>query len=167
MATDKSEPRVGLIFKVGGLSIVTLIVVHSALVSYFDRIARAEEHRKLGEAQPEALLSLRADEKARLASGSMPIEKAMQEVAAKGRKALPDVAPAASRDLTPLQGWQKMPAEVPPEMTAPAPPPPGLAAPPGDGGAASLATDAGAGKKDRARGEAGAGRTTKTPPKQP
>jgi hypothetical protein len=118
MATDKSEPRNGIIAKVAVVAIATLVVVRAGLVTYFDRIASAEEHRKLGEAKPAALLGLREDEKARLYSGPLPIDKAMQQIAAKGRQASPEISPTASKDLAPLQGWVRMPAQVPTEMTA-------------------------------------------------
>jgi hypothetical protein len=120
MATDKSEPRVGLILKAGVLAIATLLVVHAALVAYFDHIAQAEEHRKFGDTKPEALWSVREAESASLTSGPMPIDKAMQQIAARGRMAAsPDIMPSVSKDTAPLQGWVKMPAHVPVEMTAP------------------------------------------------
>ncbi|HXN32217.1 MAG TPA: hypothetical protein VN894_10160, partial [Polyangiaceae bacterium] len=84
MATDKSQPRVGLIFKIGALASVVLFAVHAFLVSYFDDVAQAEEHRKFGDVKPEALLNARADERGRLASGPVPIDKAMQQLAARG-----------------------------------------------------------------------------------
>jgi hypothetical protein len=116
MATDKSEPRVGVILKVAAVSIATLIAVHAVLVAYFDDIARAEERRKFGDVKPEALTSVRADEKARLTSGPMPIDKAMQQLATRRRTAIPEIMPTVSRDLAPLQGWTKMPVEVPRAM---------------------------------------------------
>jgi hypothetical protein len=122
MATEKSEPRSGLILRMGGLALVTLLVTHAGLGAYFDRMAKAEELRKRGNATPEALMSLRADEKARLAAGAMPIDKAMQMLADKGRMgAGPAITPTASKDVAPLQGWSKMPSEVPAQMTAPPP----------------------------------------------
>lgn len=122
MATDKSEPRVGIIVQVGAVAIVTLVAVHAVLGAYFDRVVQAEELQKVG--KPEALMSVRASEKERLQSGPMPIEQAMQTLAAKGRMgASPNVMPSASKDVAPLQGWVKLPAEVPPAMTAPAPEP--------------------------------------------
>jgi hypothetical protein len=119
MATDKSEPRVGVILKVAVLSIVSLVAARFFLFAYFDHIAQAEEHRKFGDLKPEALLNVRADEKARLASGPIPIEQAMHEIAAKGRSASPDIMPSASRDFAPLQGWSKMTIEAPSPMMAP------------------------------------------------
>ena|ERR1700722_16015260 len=120
MASDKSDPRVGLILQVGVLAIVTLAVTHVVLSAYFDRMERAEVQRKVG--SPEALMSLRTDEKQRLNTGAMPIDKAMQMLIAKGRmNASPDIMPSASRDLAPLQGWTKLPGQVPAAMTASAP----------------------------------------------
>jgi hypothetical protein len=117
MATDKSPPRTGLILKVAVFAIASLIIIHAALVAYFDRIAQAEEHRKFGETKPDALLELRASERERLNSSSIPIEKAMQQLAARGRTAAsPDIMPTVSKDPTPLKGWTMMPGEVPPTM---------------------------------------------------
>jgi hypothetical protein len=145
MAIDKSEPRVGLIFRIGLLVVGLLIGTRALLNSYFDQIASAEEGRKIGQSVPTALIELRADEEQRLTSGPMPIDKAMQSLAGKGRMgASPDIVPSASRDLAPLQGWSKMPGDVPPAMMAP-PPEAAVdagAAPAGDAGA--HATDAGA-----------------------
>jgi hypothetical protein len=170
MATDKSEPRSGVILKVGALSIVALVAAHATLVAYFDHIAQAEEHRKFGDVKPEALLNMRADEKERLSSGPMPIDKAMQQIAARGRMgASLDIVPTASRDLAPLQGWSKMPAEVPGAMTAPREATAATAgAPPMvDAGAAAFVDGAApkALRPDRARPDAGP--SLKVPPKRP
>jgi hypothetical protein len=168
MATDKSEPRVGLIARVAVLSLVTLVAAHAALVSYFDHYARAEEQRKYGDLKAVALENMRADEAARLTAGSMPIDKAMQQIVARGRMAASsDIKPAVSKDVAPLLGWSKMPSEVPPAMTAEPPPAPPAEAT-GDGGTApSTKTDGGAlnSKLDRARPDAGA--PTKPPTKKP
>ena len=150
MATDKSEPRTGLIFRIGLFAIVSLLTLRAALISYFGNMASAEEERKFGHVVPEALNDLRADEKQRLSSGALPVEKAMQEIVERGRMVSPDVMPSASKDVAPLQGWLKMPGEVPPAMTATAPEnvdagAPGPAAGP-DGGARK-SVDGGAPKK--------------------
>jgi hypothetical protein len=122
MAIDKSEPRVGLIFRIGLLVVGLLVGTRALLNSYFDQIATAEEERKVGEAVPRQLLDLRADEDHRLTSGGMPIDKAMMTIVGKGRMgASPDIVPSASRDPAPEQGWTKMPGEVPPAMMAPPP----------------------------------------------
>jgi hypothetical protein len=123
MAIDKSEPRVGLIFRIGLLVVGLLVATRALLTSYFDQIASAEESRKIGQAVPQQLIDLRADEQRRLTSGPMPLDQAMQTIASKGRMAAsPDIMPSASRDLGPLQGWSKLPREVPAMMMAPPPP---------------------------------------------
>jgi hypothetical protein len=140
MATDKSPVRFALIVKVGAIAIATLIVLRVALESYFDHFVQLEEHHKVGEAKPESLMSLRADEAQRLATGSMPIEAAMQTLAKRGRMAMsPEIAPTASRDVGPLAGWVKMPSEVPAPMEAAAD---AGAAPKATAEAADAATDA-------------------------
>jgi hypothetical protein len=141
MATEKPEPRTGLILRIGALAVVTLVVVHAALVAYYDKIATAEEQRKIGEVKPESLLNLRADEKSRLDTGPLPIEKAMQDIATKGRNANPAIVPTASKDTAPLGGWQQMPQQLPPGAMVPPPPPPAATV---DAGAAAAAGDGGA-----------------------
>jgi hypothetical protein len=122
MAIDKSEPKVGLIFRIGLLVVALLIGIRALLNSYFDQIASAEESRKIGQIVPQPLINLRADEQQRLTGGPMPVEQAMQALVARGRMgASPDIMPSASRDLGPMQGWSKMPTEVPPMMMAPPP----------------------------------------------
>jgi hypothetical protein len=135
MATDKAEPRVGLIFQVGILAIITLMAARAFLQAYFDRADRAEIARKL--VPSEQLTSVRAEANHQLTGGPMPIDHAMQMLATKGRMgASPDIMPSASKDTAPLEGWTKLPGRVPPTFgmappeTAPAPPPPSLAAPP-------------------------------------
>jgi len=94
----------------------------------------------------------------------MPVEQAMQAIVAKGRMgASPDIVPSASRDMGPMQGWMKMPNEVPSQM---------LAAAESDGGApaapaASATPDGGAphGAAPGARGPANGPITPGTPKK--
>jgi hypothetical protein len=145
MATESSEPRIKLILQLAGVALVTLFAVHGFLNAYYDRMAKAEELRKLGGAPAEALTSLRTDEKARLTSGAMPIDQAMKALTEKGRMAVsPAIAPAISKDLAPLQGWSKLPGEVPEQMTAAPPPPVEPAVAVGDAGAAGDAGGPGA-----------------------
>jgi len=141
MAIDKSEPKVGLIFRIGLLVVGLLIVIRALLNSYFVEIASAEESRKFGQVVPQALIDLRADEEQRLTGGPMPVAQAMQAIVARGRMgASPDIMPSASRDLAPMQGWSKLPGVVPPAMMTP--PADSAAA---DGGAPAAApADAGA-----------------------
>jgi hypothetical protein len=164
MATDKSPPQTGLILKGAVIAIATLIATHSALVAYFDHIAQAEELRKFGETKPEALINLRTDEKDRLGGGQLPIDKAMQELVARGRTASPDIMPSASKDVAPLQGWVKMPAEVPPAMSAAAAAASSSAQPPLDAGAAPAAVDGAAPKTKPDHAHPDRGPTPSKPP---
>jgi hypothetical protein len=146
MAIDKSEPRVGLIFRIGFLVVGLLIGIRALLNTYFDQIASAEESRKFGQIVPQALVNLRADEEQRLTGGPMPVDRAMQAIVARGRMgASPDIMPSASRDLAPMQGWSKLPLEVPPPMMAPPPETVDAggpaAPPPGDAGTHRTGTD--------------------------
>lgn len=143
MATDSSEPRVGLIAKVGVFSIVLLLCVRAVLSTYFDFMEQDEKQRKFGLAKPEALISVRAAEAAMLSAGPMPIDKAMADLASRGRMGIgPELAPVNSKDVAPLQGWAKMPSEVPLAMLADAGPPQAAAAIV-DGGSGAPRHDAG------------------------
>ncbi len=154
MATEKAEPKSGLIIQIGVGAIVTLLFMHAGLVSYFDRTAKAEEYRKIGAAKPAALMDVRADEKQRLMSGPMPIDKAMQMMKDRTRGgASPDIMPSASLDTAPMQGWVKLPNEVPMPMTmmaasaaqSAAPAPSAAPSPAATPSGALPTTDAGAG----------------------
>jgi hypothetical protein len=147
MATDSTEPRVGLIAKVGVFAVVVLFATRAALGAYFDHEVQLEEQAKIGSAKPEALMNLRSSESQRLSAGAMPIDKAMAQLATRGRLgAGPDLVPSASRDVAPLQGWSKMPGEAPPGMLAP--PPSAQAADAGADAGVAHGADAGAKKKN-------------------
>ncbi len=153
MAIDKSEPKVGLIFRIGLLVVALLIGIRALLNSYFDQIASAEESRKIGQIVPQPLINLRADEEQRLTGGPMPVDQAMQALVTRGRMAAsPDIMPSASRDFGPMQGWSKMPGEVPATM---------MALPPAADAGAPAAADAGA------RPGADGGAPTRKPRKMP
>jgi hypothetical protein len=154
MSRVTAGPRTGLVIQVGVTAVAILIAMHAGLVAYFDQQARAEEYRKIGSAQPEALMQVRADEKQRLNAGPMPIDKAMHMLDDRKRAgASPDIMPSASLDTAPLQGWVKLPTDVPMPMQAmaasaaqSAAPAPTESAPP-----AATAPDAGAAKPKRPR----------------
>lgn len=117
MGTDKSEPRIGLIVFVGVFVIVVLLSVRAGLVAYFDLESRAEEIRKAVASRPEARLAIQAEESRNLASGPLPIDRAMGVLGSKGRVAASlQIQPQASKDVSPLMGWMQMPATVPAPM---------------------------------------------------
>jgi hypothetical protein len=107
MATDNTEPRTGLIFKIGFLSIVAVVAARYALVSYFDQEISKEYQAKLG--TNEQLAALRAEADKSLHGGAMPIDKAMAMVATRPRMGMAAIAPKPSDDNGPMVGWTQRP----------------------------------------------------------
>jgi hypothetical protein len=71
---------------------------------------------------PDAKLqALRSEEQAKLASGPMPIAKAMEALAQQGRNAFPKLAAKPSIDLSAMSGWVHKPGFKPyvPRAAAP------------------------------------------------
>jgi hypothetical protein len=69
------------------------------------------------------LESVRNEEHAKLRSGSMPIDKAMEALAQRGRNAFPQLATKPSGDLSAMSGWIHRPGfkmYVPRPAVAPA-----------------------------------------------
>lgn len=111
MAFDKSEPRVGLIFKVGTIVVVSLVGIKFGLDSYFVQMNEAVVAEKLP-AVYEPLKTLRDGEQKKLDQSPTPITAAMQQLAQVGRASAggpADIAPQPSDDLGPITGWSKMP----------------------------------------------------------
>lgn len=118
MATDKTEPRLGLIVGMTILVVTGLVVFYYAITSYFIWVTEDEQRRKIVEQRPEQLMRLREDEERRLHSGPMPIERAMALLASGQRPA--EIAPRPSTDSSPLQGWSLLPRGL--SFAPPAPP---------------------------------------------
>lgn len=55
------------------------------------------------------LQALRSEEDAKLSSGRLPIGKAMEALAQRGRDAFPNLAPKPSDDLSAMSGWVHKP----------------------------------------------------------
>ena len=69
-----------------------------------------------------ALAAVRNEEQAKLSSGQMPIAKAMEALAQRGRNAFPQLAAKPSNDLSAMSGWLHKPgfkAYVPARGAAP------------------------------------------------
>lgn len=167
MAIDNTPPRLKLIVTIAAITVVTLIGVNFALVSYFSVMTDAAQREKIAPTT-EKDEQKKAEELA-LTKAAMPLDEAMALIA-KGER--PEaIAPHPSDDLGPVTGWSKMPR--------PAPQPHAAATPVGaaavDAGAASHAADAGAapaegprpagraaphGGAGAAAADAGAGRAT-------
>jgi hypothetical protein len=59
------------------------------------------------------LEAVRNEERAKLAAGSMPIDKAMEALAQRGRNAFPPLAAKPSGDLSAMSGWVHRPGFKP------------------------------------------------------
>jgi hypothetical protein len=71
----------------------------------------------------EKLSAVRNEERAKLAAGPMPIDKAMEALAQRGRNAFPRLAAQPSGDLSAMSGWVHRPGfkpYVPRPVVAPA-----------------------------------------------
>lgn len=145
MAADNTPPRNGLILGIAAASFLTLGSLKFVFDGYYRYMMEEEVARKA--APPTELRAARLDEQQKLASGPMPIDKAMKEVA-KERETL--IQPQQSADDGPLVGWSKMPRPAPPTL-------PAVPAVAGDGGASDggLATGDG-GVTPALAGDAGA-----------
>jgi hypothetical protein len=149
MATDNSPPKIRIILTVAFSSAVILVTLNYVFRSYFEMMR--DEVELAHQRTPEDLIKLHEGEKRNLASSPMPIERAMQEVAAKGREASPDIAAQPSNDLGPMVGWIRNPNQAVIDAINAAANSDAGAAPAvaGDGGAAPAAAgDAGAPASD-------------------
>jgi hypothetical protein len=59
------------------------------------------------------LEAVRNEERAKLATGPMPIDQAMEALARRGRNAFPRLAPQPSADLSAMSGWVHRPGFKP------------------------------------------------------
>lgn len=125
MATDKSEPRTGLIVGLGLLSIATLISGRAGLQSYYIIMSEHEESVKILSQPHRMLEQVRHEEDERLERGD--IQGAMHQVVGMMNARPAAIAPTQSADMGALQGWSAMPnpnapVVVPPTAAAPAAP---------------------------------------------
>jgi hypothetical protein len=133
-----------MIVQVGVVSILAIVGVRLALVSYFNRIHDEETYVKVGSVRNEELVKLREQEKAQLQSGAMPIEKSMALLTKVGRtgQGTDAIGPQAAKDNDALVGWKLLPRmAAPPPVNPPTPAPAPEAAV--DGGAAEAQGDGG------------------------
>jgi hypothetical protein len=149
MATENSPPQIRIILTVAFSSVVILAALNYVFHSYYLMMTEEVEHAHL--AKPEELLKLREGEQRNLTTAPLPIAKAMQELASRGRTNYAafaqsaDITPEPSNDLGPMVGWVRAPnqAVVDAINAAAANPPPEPAAAATDGGASAPAADAG------------------------
>ncbi len=130
MATDNSPPRNGLILLIAVASVLTLGALKFVFDSYYRYVMEDEVAAKLAQSPPIELRAARLEDQQRLASGPMPIDRAIKDLA-KNRE-----APQQSADDGPMLGWSKAPRPVVAGSAVPSVP---------DGGAAvDAAVEAGA-----------------------
>lgn len=156
MAIDNTPPRLKLIVTIGVITVITLVAINFAFDSYYATMSDIAYREKTAPTKDRE--DQHKAELASLSAGTMPVDKAMAQLASGGR---PDsISPQASDDLGAVTGWSKLPhpAPVPLAPAAHDAPMPGTladggaapmdadggAAAAGDGGALPLATDAGA-----------------------
>src|SRR5688572_10994686 len=104
MATDETPPRHALILGIAFASVATLGTLKFIFDSYYKHVMEEEVAAK--SMAPVELQAARLADQQRLATGPMPIDKAMQDLAkARGNV----ISPEQSTDDAPLVGWSKLP----------------------------------------------------------
>ncbi|MBI5512418.1 MAG: hypothetical protein HY909_01540 [Deltaproteobacteria bacterium] len=125
MATDRTEPPIGRIIVLAGLSLGTLLALQYLFHSYFTIMYERDQRAKVFEAPTDQLDHARAREAQALAR----LEPALRTVASGGRPRA--IAPEPSTTYDPMVGWSLLHRDfTPPAPPAPPAPPPAEVAPP-------------------------------------
>jgi type II secretory pathway pseudopilin PulG len=147
MAHESANPKIRVMFVIAIFSALTLGLLDQVFKSYFNMMMEEEEQEKVLGVAPAQLNQLRAAEQQRLTSAALPIDRAMRELATRGREdpalkdlSKTDITPQPSNDQGPLTGWTQLGREA------------GAAAAP------DLGAGADAGPQPTAAGDAGAPR---------
>jgi hypothetical protein len=83
-------------------TLIGLFVLHAWYASYID----VSYHERFNQAGPyESVVAARQQEQAELAGGKIPIDKAMTQLAQRGRGNFGSISPSASTDLSAISGW--------------------------------------------------------------
>jgi hypothetical protein len=91
-------------------TLIGLFVLQAWYGTYID----VHYHSQLALNGPaEGMVTARESDQKQLAAGKVPIERAMQELAQRGRTGFGSVSPAASDDLSALAGWIRSPSFKP------------------------------------------------------
>lgn len=144
MAHDTTPPRNRMILIFTLVSPALLILLVPLFHTYFTQMTEGEAVTRVAESPPGIRDEIFATEREHLDTGPMPIERAMRDIAARGRDASPVIAPTPSDDMGAVSGWGPLADEAavaaaeaahaaahPP----PPPPPPAPSAAPVIGGA--------------------------------
>jgi hypothetical protein len=112
---DDTPPRNRLIFGYTIVVVFALIGLKFVFDSYLDVSRTAKRREQIATSRANVILAeYRRAQRERLESGPMPIDRAMHELARRGRNAFAQIRPEASGDRAPLQGWQQLPRAVSP-----------------------------------------------------
>ena len=107
MGHEKSAPHIKTILIVAGISVVTLGLLEQGFRSYYNFMFEDEESRKVLTVPTTELNKLREAEQQHLTSGKLPLDRAMRELATRGRDnaSLHDLG----TDITPVQSTDPVP----------------------------------------------------------
>jgi hypothetical protein len=154
MATDQSPPRLNIIIGIAFVTVVVLVALKFVFGSYFTSVIEEAEASKF--VPPSEITALHVDEAAKLNnSPAVPIDQAIQQLAAQGRLGSTAITPQPSDDVGPLTGWSHLHDLDPKDANGAAAAPAVTGAT--DAGATPTATgDAGATKNANATTDAGA-----------
>jgi len=117
---DDTPPRNRLIAFYSLLAVGTLMVLKPAFDSYYDRmydravddrLASYNDRTIVAERDVAPLSQREAEWETSLSSGSMPIDRAMAQIAQRGRTGIPQIAPQATaeQNMDALNGWSESP----------------------------------------------------------
>lgn len=109
MATDKSEPRIGIIVQIAVILVVGVIVARFGLASYFKAMLHKEEQKKVATIGAEEFSKRRQAERAALDSVSLDKGAALL-----GKPDRGPLAATSTKDLGPLEGWSQAPMDAGP-----------------------------------------------------
>jgi hypothetical protein len=118
MATDRTEPPIGRIIVLAGLSLGTLLALQYLFHSYFTIMYERDQLAKVMMAPTDQLDHARAREAEALAR----LEPALRAVASGGRPRA--IAPEPSTTYDPMHGWSLLHRDFTPPAPPPAPEPP-------------------------------------------
>jgi hypothetical protein len=115
-----------------GAALATIGALFGAEALYISYIDTHVIHGRYATAeQDEKLAAIRAEEDKKLTTGALPIDKAIEALASRGRGVSNAIAPAQSSDLSAMSGWAHRHDFKPyaPRKAAPVAPAPVAAAP--------------------------------------
>lgn len=120
-----ARPWNAWVLLMGVLTVLTLAALKPAFDAYYAGMLDRTVERHLATYDDLAVLeAANARAEAALGGGRLPIDRAMEQLATRGRLAFPAISPrpGAEQNLAALRGWGQMPQELP-DLRAPEPEP--------------------------------------------